>query len=173
DALGFEACSAIAPIGPDIVGAVLDAKSTPVALAVVPWASPLDRAWRAGVTLALARGAAWCFLFNGTHLRIVDANRLYSRRFVEFDLHAAMDDDRAFEALWWVARMERFAAPSSDPDGLAAIVASSEQYAAAVSRSLKDGVLAASGDVLGALAGGRRHGAPLESFEQALTIVYR
>src|SRR5436190_15524021 len=109
-------------------------------------------------------------------LRIVDAVRLYSRRHVEFDLDLALDDDRTLSAFCCLASADRFAT-NQTPDALHAIVAASERHGAGVCRSLKDGVLAASIAVLDALVAGRRtpHAREndIDSFEQALTIVYR
>src|SRR5438093_6285543 len=139
-----------------------------VALLVAPWGERLDPLWRVAVTQAMRRSAPWGVLFNGTHLRIVDPTRPYARRYLEFDLELAADDERAFAAFWSVMR--------SLPAAFHAMVAASERHSARVCRSLKDGVLSASTDVLGALVGAniRRPPAPLaDSFEQALTIVYR
>jgi hypothetical protein len=139
-----------------------------VLLLVAPWGERLEPFWRLAVTSALRRGASWCAMFNGASLRIVDPARPYSRRFLEFDLDLAADDERAFRAFWFV--MERF------PTSLRALVEASERHATAVRRSLRDGVLAASCEVLGALV--RPTPAPMnvplaDPFEQALTIVYR
>ena len=139
-----------------------------VALLVAAWGERLDPLWRVAVTQAMRRFASWAILFNGTHLRIVDPARPYARRYLEFDLDIAADDERAFAAFWSVMR--------SLPSAFPAMVAASERHASRVCRSLKDGVLSASTDVLGALVGAniRRAHAPLaDSFEQALTIVYR
>ncbi len=46
-------------------------------------------------------------LFNGTHLRLISAERVFSRRFVEFDLDAAADDERTALALWTVMSAEQ------------------------------------------------------------------
>src|SRR5205823_4380813 len=57
-----------------------------------------------------------------------------------------------------------------------ALIEESERHGAGVCRSLKDGVLSASGDVLAALVRARSPRTDLSlpaSFEQALTIVYR
>jgi len=138
-----------------------------VALLVAAWGERLDPLWRVAVRQAMRRFASWAVLFNGTHLRIVDATRPYARRYLEFDLDLAADDERAFAAFWPVMR--------SLPITFHAMVDASERHASGVCRSLRDGVLAASADVLGALVGANaRATTPLpDSFEQALTIVYR
>jgi len=166
-ALGFEPPTNIAP-GDCTVAATLRDGSRVVALLVTSWGQPLDSLWREAVREAIQRLASWCLLFNGTHLRIVDAGRLFTRRHVEFDLDQTLDDPRAFEAFWTVVK-------ASSLDNLDNLVVASDRHAGAVCRSLKAGVLAASTDVLRALAGPKlRTAGPLDdAFEQALTIVYR
>src|SRR6266446_6461856 len=72
------------------------ADSHNVALLVAAWGERLDPLWRVAVTEAMRRFAPWGILFNGTHLRIVDPTRPYARRYLEFDLELAADDERAF-----------------------------------------------------------------------------
>src|SRR5581483_9787991 len=114
-------------------------------------------------------------LFNGYTLRLIDPNRLYARRFVDIDLPIALQRPDALCALWRLARSRALVADSRDPESLHALIAASERHSAGVCKSLRSGVLAASGDILQALIA--RH-APrdesiADSFEQALTIVYR
>ena len=134
-----------------------------VALIVAPWASPLDLLSSTSLRQALVRSARWCALFNGTHLRLLDAALPYSRRFVQFDLDTVADDEGTFAAFSYVM--------GCLPGSLRSLVDASERHGAAVCRSLKDGVLSASADVLRALL--RPSSRPDASFEQALTIVYR
>jgi Eco57I restriction-modification methylase len=176
--LAFEPPAAIERLDTNLI-ATIRAGGHPVLLMVASWGERLDPLWRAAVTQAMRRSASWALLFNGTHLRIVDAGRLYARRFLEFDVDLAIDDERTCAAFWSLMHAPAFAtAPGSDRTPLRAIVEASERHASAVSRSLRDGVLAASADVLGALLrpAGRRRAVvqPLDNtFEQALTIVYR
>jgi hypothetical protein len=177
EVLAFERPAAIERLDAILI-ATIRAGGQPVLLMVTPWGDRLDPLWRVAVTQAMRRSASWALLFNGTHLRIVDAGRLYARRFLEFDVDLAIDDERTCAAFWSLLHMSAFAAAGHDPAPLHAVVEASERHASAVSRSLRDGVLAASSDVLGALlrpAGRRRCVAqPLDNtFEQALTIVYR
>jgi hypothetical protein len=177
-ALGFDPPTAIETMdaGDPALTATLLAGGRAVALLVAPWGGPLDPFWRLAVTQALRRAADWCLLFDGLRLRIVDAGRLYARRYIEFDLDVAIDHPRAFAALWTTARAASLTAGAADAGSLHALVAASDRHASAVCRSLRDGVLAASGDVLQALVAGRpaaRLPPAGESFEQALTIVYR
>src|SRR5438034_164266 len=173
EALGFDPPSNVEQPDPMLAAASARCGSQHVALLVAPWGERLDPLWRAAVTLAIRRAAAWCLLFNGTHLRVVDAGRLYARRFVEFDIDLAIEDDRTFSAFWWLTRAERFERALDGLTPLHAIVEASEHHASGVCRSLRAGVLAASTDVLGALVARRSRVPAGDSFEQALTIVYR
>ncbi len=161
--------------GPEIALCVGRASSHPVALAACSWGERLDPHWRRAIRFAHAHGATWALLFNGTHLRIVDAARPYSRRWVQFDLDALLDEDRTFAALCSFERLLH----TDEARGLDALVTASDQHAGSVCRSLRSGVLSASADVLGALLAGSftTKGATgitgTVVFEQALTIVYR
>ena len=145
-----------------------------VALVVAGWGARLDPLWRVAVVEARRRGAAWSLLFNGTHARVTSASRLHSRRCAEFDLDLALDDDRTFAALSTLFGVHSFAPTPRDPESLLhELVDASDRHASAVCRSLRDGVLEASAEVLGALV--HRSSRPVidSAFEQALTIVYR
>jgi hypothetical protein len=148
--LGFAPPAAIQP-AEGAWTATLASAGNAVALIVAPWGEPLDPLWRLAVTQAAQRSASWCLLFDGAHLRIVDATRLYARRYLEFDLDLAADHAPTFFALWRVARAAVLAAEPNDPRSLHALVDASDRHAAGVCRSLRDGVLAASGEVLRAL----------------------
>jgi hypothetical protein len=169
--LGFAAVEGVEHVN-GLAAATLVGGVRPVALVVTSWGEPLDRLWRPAVVEAKRRAAGWCLLFNGTHIRLLEACRVYSRRYVEVDVDIAADDDRTAAALWTLFRVD---------SPLAELVTASERHGAGVCRSLRDGVLGASEDVLGALvAGPKRSGlrtsgesALHETFEQALTIVYR
>jgi hypothetical protein len=145
-----------------------------VALVVSTWGARLDPLWRVAVVEARRRGAAWSVLFNGTHARVTSASRLYSRRCAEFDLDLALDDDRTSAALSTILGEHSFAPTARDHESrLDELVEASDRHATAVCRSLRNGVLEASADVLGALV--NRSSRPFidSAFEQALTIVYR
>ena len=179
------------------ISASLRSGDRSVALIVTPWGEARDPLWRLAVTLAARRGAAWTLIFNGLHLRVVDAGRLYARRHLEIDLDLAIDQPRTFVALVQLFGAPALAAGPEDPRSLHALVTASDRHAAGVCRSLRDGVLAASAELLRALVagkvrrksdttgekelrpkppsgdGGSRTVAVEDSFEQALTIVYR
>jgi len=180
-ALGFEPPVDIMAIDTSLVATVPcnqrhECRGQPVVLVVAPWGERLDPLWRLAVTQAMRRLSAWCVLFNGVNLRIVDAGRLYARRYLDFDLELAIDDPRSFLALWRTANANALGGAATNGLSLHKIVDASDRHASTVCRSLRDGVLSASGDVLGALvarARGTRAPSLHDSFEQALTIVYR
>jgi hypothetical protein len=165
-ALGFDPPAEVEPSDRSLA-ATLRGGSRPTALLVASWGDRLDPLWRAAVTQAIVRAAPWCLLFNGTHLRAIDARRLFARRHVEFHLDRTLDDPPTFAACLAVM---------SARSSLHALVDASDRHASGVCRSLKDGVLTASADVLGALIRPHTTRHPLaldDTFEQALTIVYR
>ena len=174
-ALGFDAPAMIAFTG-DVIAATLRPLdgTRPIAMLTAPWGEPRDALWRAAVTQAAQRQASWCLIFNGLHLRLVDAKRLYARRYLEIDLDLAIDHAESFAVLMRLFSASTLAAADEDPQSLHALVTASDRHAAGVCRSLRDGVLAASAEILRALIAGRKPAAPAQdSFEQALTIVYR
>lgn len=168
------------------IAATLSGAAEPVALVVAGWDDRLDGLWRIALVHGRRVGASWCLLFNGTHARLIGTRRVYSRRYAELDLDIAADDERTLAALWTLMHAGAFAGRGGRGSVLDDLVDTSEQYAVAVCRSLRDGVLEASAHILGALIGGAEKswpGAPARgsrsrtvidgTFEQALTIVYR
>jgi N-6 DNA Methylase/Eco57I restriction-modification methylase len=175
--LGFEPPSRI-EAADRLTTATLDGGRRPVALVASVWGDAFDPLWRIAVIEARRRGAGWCLLVDGMRLRVVDATRVYARRSLEFDLDLAADQPRTFAALWRTCHASALGAHTADPRSLDAVVAASDRHAAGVCRSLRDGVLTASTEILRALAGrrsrGRDRAVPVDqAFEQALTIVYR
>jgi len=137
-----------------------------IALLVAPWGEPLHLHWRAAIEHATRRSARWSVLFNGTALRLMDAGRPHSARFTEFDLEAVRGDREATAAVRFVIGHLH--------GSLDALIRESDQHGATVCRSLKDGVLAASSEMLSALARPARRPPALDAaLDQALTIVYR
>ena len=147
-----------------------------VAAIVTAWADRLDPLWRAAVVEAQQRGTRWCVLFNGISIRIVSAEQLYSRRYVDCDAAMALDRPESFDALVRIAGARALTAGDRDPASLRALVTASEQDSAGVCRSLREGVLCASMEVLRALTARHRRQSQAslqDCFDQSLTIVYR
>ncbi len=152
---------------------LLESDAARVVLLVVPFGARLDPCWRHAVVAARQAGAEWALLYNGCCLRLVDATHLHARRHLEFDLDAATLPT-AINALWLTVSAE--ALRGGDAAALRSLLSASQEHASAVCRSLRDGVLGASAQLLEALVerGPRRRPVPIsDSFEQALTIVYR
>ena len=149
-ALSFEPVRHIDPVDPGIAG-TLRYGARSVALVVTPWGEPRDPLWRLAVTQAARREASWCLLFDGIHLRCVDAGRLYARRHLEMDLDLAIDNPRLFRVFFQLFSARTLTAAADDPRSLHALAAASDRHAAGVCRSLRDGVLTASAEVLRAL----------------------
>jgi hypothetical protein len=93
---------------------------------VTAWAEPLDGFWKIAVIEARRRRASWCLLFNGLSLRLVDARRVYSRRFAEIDLDAAADEPATAAALWALCGVAAFDNEAGSQTGIAQLVAASE-----------------------------------------------
>jgi hypothetical protein len=155
----------------------------PLLLVVANWGARLDPMWPIAMVHARRRSTRWSVLFNGTHLRLVDARRLSSRRFLEFDLELATEDGESLRAAWTILRPEALEDAGADqPSLVGRLVEASERHGSDVCRSLRDGVREASVEILGQLARARRRRSPTdaapdraldEAYAQALTIVYR
>jgi hypothetical protein len=171
-ALGFDAPADIRRTG-DAIVATLRSGQAVTCLVVTAWGERLDPLWRPSVVEARRRGASWCVLFSGTHVRLVEAARLYSRRHAEFDLDVALDDEQTLAAMWRVMNARALSSGAAGTTGIDAIVRASERHSSSVCRSLRDGVLEAAQHVLGALTSRTRIVEIEVAFEQALTIVYR
>jgi hypothetical protein len=139
-ALGFEPCCDVV-FGDRSAYATMRNQGGRATLLVASWGERLDPLWREATIEALRRLTPWCVLFNGTHLRILDAQRSFSRRYAEFELDQTLDDLCSVAAL-------RLVLPSSP---LRSLIEASDRHADAVCRSLREGVLEASSAVYGAL----------------------
>ena len=162
---GLGAPAAVEPAD-RILTATVSAGDRPLALLIAPWGTPLHLYWGAGIEHAVRRATRWCLLFNGLALRIIDADRPHRTRFTEFDLEALDGDGESVAAFRFIlGRLH---------GSFDALVRESDQHRVAVCRSLKDGVLSASSDILTALVRPNATRASLDAaLEQALTIVYR
>ena len=172
-ALGFDGLRDL-HVGAHGAAATLGSPLSPVALVVTGWGERLEPCWRQAVADAHRRGATWSLLFNGLHARLVETRRVYARRHVEFSLDLALTDPRSRAALLKVLGADAFRATVSDPMApIGRLLHESEQHAAGVGRTLKEGVLTAAREVIRAIVR-RPHAESLnDTFEQALTIIYR
>lgn len=152
---------------------VLDAAAAacdPVPVIVVNWSEPLDRVWRTAVLDGVRLDARWCFCCNGTTLRIIDAQRTWARRYLEFELCLLRREEDTLALLWSLARAETLIAR---PSLLERAVDLSARHGVIVCRALGGGVLDALALLFTALSDGRTAGRPQTAFEDSLVVVYR
>jgi N-6 DNA Methylase/Eco57I restriction-modification methylase len=142
------------------------------------WNDNLDALWRSAVRTAIGAETRWCLCTNGHQLRLVDAQRTYSRAYLQVDLERAADDPRVFAVLWGLFRAEAFR--RGDTALIARAIQSSARHGAAVSRALRFGVVEAVGNLLSGLltARSRRYVSRSDEtlaagFAESLTLVYR
>ena len=159
---------------------VLSGGGTRVALLVGLWNDSLDSLWRNAVRAGIGVRSPWCLCTNGHELRLVDAERTYSRAYVQFDLERVVDDPQAFAVLWGMLRADAFHGSPSETPLIRQILQKSARHGAAVSRSLRCGVVDAVLRLLSGLleAKLRRQRVPRaeelsSGFDEALTLVYR
>jgi N-6 DNA Methylase len=186
--LGYEPASTVERAGASLV-VDLFAGGLRVPCVVTSWGARQDRFWRDAALAGRTRGSRWVLLFNGTHLRLLDAAGFGAHRSIEFDLSVAADDLECFRAMWITSRAS-VVTPGSPPgeQALAGLVERADAFAVDVCRSLREGVLTAAGHIVTALAEGRQRPRRLDQrvdvtgigmapmdvvFEQALTVVYR
>jgi hypothetical protein len=192
EVLGFEAGEPAILLDQPLCAILLRSPAgATITLIVTAWAADLDALWRAAVRLGSSVHTSWCLCFNATHLRLVDAERTYARRFVEFDLGATLAHPDSFTVLWALLRAEaHVSSPARAPDQALAetactlinrVVESSAARSVGVCASLKQGVcdsLVELAQGLIAADGGRRSRTPGRGrlsgvLDQSLTIVYR
>jgi hypothetical protein len=154
------------------VVATICTEGGPVVLIVAGWGQRFEPLWRLSMKEAARRSAPCCILFNGTHIRLIDAAGRCGRRHVEFDLDLALDDERTFAALWMVAGCAHGSGSHGGPS-FSELVVTSDGHASAVCRSLRKGVLEATAHILQALMARPPLPPSGAAFEQALTVVYR
>ncbi|MGH9373421.1 MAG: hypothetical protein ACRD15_18015, partial [Vicinamibacterales bacterium] len=169
--LGF----AVIPLsgGAETVDALLLTGGVQVAVMIVTaWGQAQGAAWRHAVHRGLAHGARWCLCISGTAVRMVDADRAYSRRYAEFDLALALEDDRTFPVLWGLLHSNALA-PKLDGPLLDRVVALCEQHRTEVRLSLREGVHDALLRLIAAFraVSSKRHDSQL--LDESLIVVYR
>jgi hypothetical protein len=163
--------------------AVLDAGGvTPAVLLVTPWGQDLSTTWREAVRQGIGCGARWCLCVSGPFVRLADSQRTYSRRFLEFDLQVAVENDATFAAMWGLLRAG--ALVGSGADGrptLDRAVALSDQHRLSVRDSLQLGVEEALTRLTRAFVSARARRGPVGSrqpnadrtADEALIVIYR
>jgi hypothetical protein len=141
-------------------------------LLAMPWGQDMTTAWRDTVRRGIGHDVRWCFCVNGPSLRLLDARRVYSRRFAAFDLTLAIDDERTFGKLWGLLRAEALVAANGTPL-LDRAVELGERFRAAVRESLKGGVQEALTLFARAFASSGGRAAKARVLDDSLIVIYR
>src|SRR5262249_30977934 len=134
----------------------------------------LSPVWRTAVARALARDVRWCFCSNGVALRVVDAQRTWSREYLELDLQLVAADRNSSMVAWSLLRAESLSRVGPFFDRAVEL---SARHALDVCRSLGRGVIDALGILLAASLGAQprrpRRDHRDAVFAAALTVLYR
>ena len=166
--LGFE----VLPAGGDarFSRGLLQHGGSPAAVVVAfAWGEEPASTWRESVRAGIGAGLRWCYCFTGPALRVFDAQRTHSRRFVEFDL-SALTEPATFAIAMGAL---------SSAAALESAVAMSERHRIAVRDSLQVGVHDALGHLTRAFSAAAPRGragdrsADAERLDESLVIVYR
>jgi hypothetical protein len=154
--------------------ATFEADDVRLPAAIVPWAAPLDGAWRDAIRVGLASSVHWVLLINATQARLIDGRPGAARRSIDFDFATVADDEASADAFVQLLAPARFTA-SGHASGLASLVAASDGEGRRVCEALRRGVAVALEHVINGLVPRRPHRAGvLESaYGEALTAVYR
>jgi hypothetical protein len=141
---------------------------TTAMVAAFAWGREADTTWRESVRGGIAAGVRWCYSFAGPVVRIYDARRTYSRRFVEFDVALLCQDPSTFEVAWTLL---------SQPSALDGAVTLSERHRSGVRDSLQLGVHDALRHLTSAFASASRRQPRGRSgttlLDESLVVVYR
>jgi len=169
--LGFT--PVVVPSKMDSITAGLHVDSALAAVLIAaPWGEPAAIAWRSAVHQALAHAVRWSISVNGSTVRLFDAARAYARRFAEFDLAVAVEDERTCHILCGLLNAAAFE-PRGAARVLDAIVSRSDRHRAEVGVSLREGVTEALLHVVGAFQTASRAHAPHRILDESLIVVYR
>lgn len=133
------------------------------ALIVAPWSQRSPVIWRDAVHHARHCGAKWCFIVAPPYLQILDA-RHWSRRMVEVEFPAALENANSFDRFWVLAHARAFSGGIGQPGAaIDELVLRAERFQDAVREDLQRGV-SASLDRLAAV---------VPSGDEPLAIIYR
>jgi hypothetical protein len=147
----------VVPVGSEVssltgmlVGTLEGSHGVTLRVVIVPWQTRLDHTWRvaigavldqAGRTVgAMDESTRWAFCFNGWRLRLLDVDRPYARRFLEFDLRETLTDADRSRLLWAFARPAAFAMRGARPSLVSEIVAACDAHGVGVREALQGGV---------------------------------
>ena len=169
--LGYEAVVLNRPGLPPY--AVLRVKGKEAAvLLVTAWGQDPARVWRDAVKRGIGHDVRWCLCVTGPAVRLFDAGRAYSRRFAEFELALALDDEQTSSIFFRLLNAEAMS-PASGVPMLDRAVGLCERHRTAVRNSLKTGVHDALMELGGAFLARGPGRAPGNALDESLTVIYR
>lgn len=171
--LGLEAAGPRAVPDGDCAVVAFRAPGLGVPLVATLWGCGLDGLMGRASAAGSASGASWAMGFNGSHLRLWDTARGWSRAHLDFEIGTLLDHPDSFHVFWAVARADALRSVTR------LIAGASDRHGVAVRDSLRDGVREALEVLIAGLAGQRalarrdstRRAAAM--FQEALTVVYR
>ena len=169
NSLGYTV-SMVRPVGDMLAGLCHGGGTLPALMFTLPWAAPVEAAWREAIRGGVGAEAAWALVTNGRSLHVVDCGRPWTRQTLQFDFAALLSQPHGSRLLWALAGAHA-TADRAGSNSLRSRVDASNLHGARVCQSLGDGVLAALPALAGALSPGAALGA--QPYDQALTVVYR
>ncbi len=171
-ALGFGVIPLAGGMG--TVDALLqDGSGAPITVMIVTaWGQAQTGVWRHALRRGLAHGARWAICVSGTAVRIVDVERAYARRYAEFDLALALDDEEALPVFWGLLHAT---AVAPQPDGalLDRVVQLCERHRTEVRVSLREGVREALLGLVSAFRKVSRAHPDAHLLHESLIVIYR
>ncbi len=177
--LGFAVlpvCDAPPAARTETVDAELRSNERALAVIVVcAWGRPPRTFWRHCVHRALAHAVRWALCVNGQSICLFDAERAYSRRFLQFDLAAALESDRGLTVLCGLLGAQGLAGAANGA-ALERVMAHSARHRSMVRLSLRTGVSQAVLELVAAfrvVSAGRKRSNDAGLLDESLIVVYR
>jgi hypothetical protein len=148
-------------------GLVRQRGTTLATVLISGWGQTPGTGWRDAVRAALPAGSRWCVCFTGPELRVFDAARTHSRRFLAFDLEHVATCRETFSVAWRLL---------TAPGALEAAIAVTDTHRIDVRNSLQAGVQDALQHLTSAFAAAsrrRHHGTTPSLTDESLIVIYR
>ena len=149
---------------------IIRRRHTTIAAAVVTgFGQSQGAGWRDSIRTALPAGTRWCWCFTGPDVRVFDAARTHSRRFLRIELEDIATRTETFALTW------RLLAGDAALDDA---VSASQQHRVQVRESLQGGVEDALAHLTRAFAAAARARRPRTSvapsvLDESLIVIYR
>lgn len=145
--LGYRVRSIAATADPALLAATIEGgHGVALPLVIAVWGARLDQSWRIALradTHGHEPRRRWAFGFNGRLLRLLDLDRPYARRFIEFDLAETIPDAMRCRLLWAIARPGAFGSTTATSDQRSVRLADADGVSSAIRRSMRRGARSA------------------------------